>query len=362
MTPDSEKALSTTRVDRVAYMDNIRALTMVLVVATHASYYVASSPSEPKFILYLAANFCTQIFFICDAMIYFRKNPLEGPHDDKGDLIRHAKRLLLPWLIFNVGYTAARGLAEAAGMFGRHAILGQPAAQVILDIYGSANAPHLWFLPALFLLRAARPALRQLWRLPGPALIVIYLSYMLVYEPFHELLVPYKVTDYDPISHTFFGLQFLLLGVVLARYEKFAHRFALVMAAPMLALFFGNLLINGVQPIPIIRNAYILGFFLLSMRLLPKRGVLTRIGRKSMGVYVLHSPIIVKFLSIPVALLPLSSKILIPLLAVVTYAASYAATVFINKMPYGSILFGVFPKKAKSVKIRASGLEPQQGE
>jgi surface polysaccharide O-acyltransferase-like enzyme len=291
--------------DRLPHLDALRGLAIILVVGIHARGYAytgatgaaAEAPAGRAWAALTAA--AVPAFFLCDGFLFARGQARPGRFDSAAYLRKSARRLLLPWLLFSLLYAALRAALEAGGLFRARLVLGRPPAEVAANLLESRVAMQMYFLPALFLIRALAPVTRHLARAPGWAAAPACAAYVALR---HALAPP---LGGDPVTNALGGLQYYLLGIVVFRYDAliaqagwppFALLAALAAAAP------GAPGAAGSGPLHLAsQGATLLAAYAACRAPARPAGPLTALGRHTMGIYLLHAPVLLKVVYLAVA-------------------------------------------------------------
>ena len=330
---------------RLAFLDHLRAVGIVMVIGVHAvGYCTPLSPDQLAVFRTFVHAASVPIFFLVDGYLFARRHRHGDPVGYAGMVRRSFLRLVLPWLIFTVAYTTARWAFERAGVLDETLLVGEPWPRVLLRAYGSVYAPQLYFLVSLFLLRLAGPAFLRLVRVRRFAVLVtvsaaVFTAYKLVIPAVAEVL---RIEGgQEPILHALWGIQFYLLGIIAQRAgDLVTPRRVLSVVSPLLAV--GLVLQDRLgEPGAIaVQFSYLLVLLHGSQLLTrPARG-LDWLGCHTMGIYLVHAPVVIKGVS-----MVLGHAALTPL---VSFAAVVAATLVVSAglvrvvgvIPGGGFVFG----------------------
>ena len=282
--------------DRTAFLDAFRAVTIAMVVAIHARGYVELAPSIDSMVAFAITTIAVPSFFLCDGYLLVLRGAARVRAGYLDYVKRSAQRLLIPWVVFSVLYTFARALFEWVGVLEEQVVVGQSLWQVAIEIYSSGIAPQMYFLLSLFLIRTGAFAFRRLAdgnvALPWVAFTAYTLLYRLVWA---DPLRAFFSTGFDPVLHAAWGLQFYLLGIALARLETVVLGRSIAFAAIAWITLGAGLGIGLDETWPAVTQyAYLLGALFVFVALGERAGSLARFGRDSMGIYLLHAPILLK--------------------------------------------------------------------
>lgn len=334
---------------RLEFLDNLRAIAIIMVVGVHAAAYISDLNNiQRELISYFLHSVCVPIFFLVDGFL-FAKSRDAKPEFDYWDYInKSVKRLLVPWLIFTIGYALIRFAFEKLNFFDNNLIRGKPLEFIAISAYGAVYAAQLYFLMSLFMIRLLAPLIVQLIiKANAVQWTLIYLIFVGIYRFFAKDVQDffYIQGGQEPISHAFWGLQYYLFGIVMYKLFSYVNTILLLASAGMTTLIhlygIGNFPFDAYEPM---RMIYMISIFSLCYLLGNHLKFLTPIGHQTMGIYLLHVPLVLKILSIVIEKLNFSPSLKFFALLVTGFLASYILTLTINKIGLGSILFGN-PKK-----------------
>jgi fucose 4-O-acetylase-like acetyltransferase len=279
---------------RDAAPDLIRGVAILLVVAIHAFGYlglpVTGGWAIPWF---LVSQIAVPVFFLVEGWLHASRFPATSTRAAARPwLIGSAWRLMLPWAVFSVALLGLRLVAEAAGRAGGAPVLAGGIADLPLALWQGSAAAHLYFLPALLLVRAASLLLHPLVRgRPGAAVLLaagLVLGWRLGLEP----LLPMPERGVEPLLAAATGLGFAAMGWALAALRGGAVP-ALV-AALALGLIAAGLQAAGLGAgrgfATAAQAAYLLAAWAAATALAGQAwiGPALWLGRRTMQVYLLH--------------------------------------------------------------------------
>lgn len=325
---------------RIEHLDVLRGWAILLVVGIHAAGYAdlaSDAPTGPlRMVFGKLATIAVPSFFLCDGFLWAMARQRSGRHAAYlAQISRSARRLLWPWLAFSVLYTLARAGGELAGLFQDHLVLGKGPAGLAAQWWSSRIAMQLYFLPALFLLRALGPMLGPLAIGPRGLSIVAAAAWFVIYGRTGITL------SGDPLTESLSGLRFYLLGIALFRYRDVLSERAgaLLVAAAALA------------PILLMRPDHpgaglacqlvsLIAAHAASILLARRAGKLAEIGRSTMGIYLLHAPLPMKAAQLAVSRLDLGWPGRFLAIWGIVLLASFALTRLLSRYAWGRALFG----------------------
>ncbi len=333
------------RSERLLFLDSLRAVAVVLVVGVHTLSYLDAMrlPGAPL-LAFLLAAIAVPSFVLADGFLFARRMAEIGSYSYRVHLARSARRLLLPWLVFTVVYSGLRVVAEGGGWVTTRIFVGRTAAQIGLALYSSAAAQQLYFLLSLFLIRAACGWLRRLATGSAIGALTAWAIYTIAWRVWLEAayLSVLDLPGSDPLLGALAGLQYYLLGIALYRAWTLWGGRALLLAGGSLAMMAGVLAWRPEQT-GVAQYAYLLGAFWIAFRVTRKPGVVVRAGTVTMGIYVLHAPLVLRLVQLAVSPLALG--------VVADFALIWIATVFgtallawsVGRTAIGRALLGPLP-------------------
>lgn len=330
---------------RLDYLDALRALLVFFVVCIHGLGYAALAPGPARSVVdFIVTPIAVQGFYLVDGALFARR--LErGGIDGSRYLADSARRLLWPWLLFGIVYMATRYLAERQGLVEATALTQDDLSisAIAEMLWWSQVAPQLYFLPSLFLIRCAAIAGKRLLAYGAAATIVsgaaLLLMFRMAIEPGYVRILPHD--GLDPLLHALGGLGFFVLGAGLWRLRVIDRAHCLAAAAAASGIFalglFGSQPIWGVA-IQIGYLAALYFFFASGVLAFP---VLAAIGRRTMGIYLLHMPIVMKICVLIAHRLVAPSGIAAYAIVVVTsFCIALAIAAFIAQARLSGVVFG----------------------
>lgn len=335
---------------RLAYLDSFRAVAVAMVVAIHVFGYMKFGSQETSdliwFIIYPVA---VPVFFLVDGYLFSMKQEEGGPFEYSSYILKSAKRLLIPWIAFNLIYTIFRWSVETAGLTSERVIVGATPGQVLLQIYTSGVAPQMYFLLSLFLVRSLtllhrRIALAETW-----IVIFIFIAYTTFYRGYFQDAYKafFPLPGLDPVLHAFWGLQYYLLGIVLFQLRGIVIKFAPVIAVSAFALMLGLKLVI-LYPSFLLQYAYLIFCFCLFVAIGNKTNGLSKIGTHTMGIYILHAPVLLGGMLIIGQLMSHKPLGLFIIVWAGTFLSAWAISIMVQAVPQGNWLLGGVPVRKYS--------------
>lgn len=331
---------------RLDHLDAMRGLLVLFVVGIHALGY-SGLPAGParSIIDFVVSTIAVQGFYFVDGLLFARRiDRIGGPGASRylGD---SARRLLWPWLLFSVAYAVARAAAERYGVVEPTALsqAGLSPGTLLESIWWSHAAPHLYFLPSLFLIRCGTVAIWRAFRARAETLVIagigMLFAFRTVIEPAYLALVPHE--GLDPLLHAFGGLGFFVLGAGMWRMMGARGRVSPAwIVGPLVAAGLGFFAPRSVQNIAV-QLGYLLPVYSLFALYWTGGAMMTLVGRQTMGIYLLHMPVIMKLWAVILGRLFDPTGLLTYFLLVATsFAAALALSLAINWWGMGGVVFG----------------------
>jgi len=171
-------------------------------------------------------------------------------------------------------------------------------------------------------------------------MVFVFTVYILIFNSFDFKVFFYD--GYDPILHSLWGLQFYLFGVIGALFNnELSERKKLISYLSLIYIFiaikynFYSLFIAN-------RYIYILGSYFFLFLLDKKVRFLSKVGKCSMGIYLLHAPIPLKLATLPFLFIPMSEIGQLFVISVTTYLISLSIYLLTKKIKYCRVCFGEF--------------------
>ena len=331
----------------------MRAIAIIMVVGVHSLGYCLPLPVDQRqLISFIVHTISVPVFFLVDGYLLGRSLVITKNYNFSKYVKGSTIRLLLPWAVFTFFYTLSRYIFELTGFLSERIILGHSWQEILASAYGSVYAPQMYFLLSLFLIRLCSPIIKMFFVNKNIfVIILIFLCYLAVYNPLKNYLIPYLSIKggQEPILHALWGFQFYFLGaIILLAYEKVDIK---NIFPPLLMLFIVFLVIKNTIFIVYLNRIsqilYLLIFSLFFITFKINIRPFNVIGENTMGIYLIHAPIVLKGVSIILnrfLTIPLASYLSI--LFVVT-VLSLLITLSINSIPYGSLLFGASHNRAQ---------------
>ena len=350
---EGEQDSSSLRSERLEFLDSLRAIAIIMVVGVHTLGYCMELPHDLKQIItFIVHTISVPVFFLVDGYLFARSVRHLKKYNYAKCVRSSLFRLLAPWAVFTLAYTLARYAFELAGFFKENVVLGHSLHEVILSAYGSVYAPQLYFLCSLFLIRLCAPIFKKALSIENYFALPLLLC---IYYAAYRSIIPSASTylkiegGQEPLLHALWGLQFYLVGIVIFMTSEIVDLRKLFM--PFLLLFIlvlvaqNNFRIDGLNYL--VQYLYLITTFLFFTFFQSGFRFLNVIGKNTMGIYLIHAPIVLKVVSLFANMFVFDPVLSFLLILGGTFILSILITMLIISFPYGDLLFGApYRKKA----------------
>lgn len=280
---------------RISHLDSIRALAVFMVVGIHAMAYMPLGEMDRGIVSFFVHTVAVPIFFLVDGII-FAKHTREGRSWKYATyIVKSARRLLVPWAVFSLIYLLMRAGFEHIGFFSENIIKGASFGDVLKLVYSSEVSNQMYFLLSLFIIRVFSLLGYRLNRLPPWVLLGVWACYTALSSLWGARLTRIFPDGLDPVVHAIMGLRFYLLGMVLFTCQAFIKKHAapMILASLAMVVFF-KIFAPGTV---LVQLPYLTGVYVLFLRFFESDNLLSQIGRYTMGIYLIHIPVVLKALS-----------------------------------------------------------------
>lgn len=328
---------------RLTSLDALRGLAILFVVGVHAHGYAfwgaGAGLGSFEAIWVKISGAAVPIFFFVDGFLTARSQERIVAPRFVEVVRKSARRLLLPWLIFNVIYVGLRAFFEARGMFPTRLIIGQPIGVVAENIIQSRVAMQLYFLPALFLMRIAAVPLSRIARRPIFVFVALWIG---------SIAIPWLVgtkLEGDPISQAFLGFQFFAFGMLVHRLERPDSRRGLDLLGLLALVALAQAYFDLPAPLDrfssgMTKYGIVVATYLASKWTTWDRSPLIWIGHRSMQIYLLHAPVMLKVVQILVAKVTQAMLPRFLFIWAMTVILSVVMTMLLAQFPRSRRIFG----------------------
>lgn len=332
--------------DRFAFLDNMKAIAIVMVVAIHAlAFSMDMSAVLRERILIVIATIAVPVFFFIDGYLLGASHVLQKKQGYWESLKKSSYRLLLPWLIFTLLYFMLRFVFEYFNILNERHIIGRDIGYIISALYGSVYAGQMYFLLSLFIVRMFSPLLSKIFNqvpllMAFAVAVFLIVAYNFVNEDIFKSL--YIKGGQEPLTHALWGVQFYIMGILFFRLQGLVDIKWLVLPSVIAIILSASF-----YTAEIFQWAYLICFFVVLQFFCFENKIISYVGRNTMGIYLLHSPIALK-----VAATVTSQVISNPLVAFITNTlATLMLTIVmvyvVQKLGLAQYLFGELRAKKR---------------
>lgn len=341
----SRSAISS-RSERLEFLDSMRAVAIIMVIAVHSLGYSAEfQPHIKESISFTVQTISVPVFFLVDGYLFSRGVKEINNYNYAKYVRGSAMRLLIPWAIFSSIYTLARYACELSGYLEEQLIVGSSLQHVVISSYASVYAPQLYFLCSLFLIRLCAPVFRRILFVKSYcALLLVFFCFYAGYRSIIPIVSEFLKIDggNEPLLHALWGSQFFLAGIVVFRTGESLELKKLFM--PCVTCFSVVLLVENNYPDYQLTNVaqylYLFTFFFFFTLFEKAIPLLSMIGRNTMGVYLIHAPMVLNGVALIVNKFVFDSMLSFVFILVGTFLISVSIVMVVNRCPYGDRLFG----------------------
>lgn len=328
--------------ERVQFLDAIRGYAIILVVATHALTYMHMEGNET--LVFWVQTVAVPPFFLVDGYLFLALLQNEAEFSYGRYLLKSARRLVFPWVLFTVVYGVFRAVFEYQGLLETNILIGHSAVDIIGAAYRSEISPQMYFLPSLFVIRSVSFLTKRLATLPPLWILAIWTGYTILWANVAPGFA--GESGLDPVFHALWGLQFYLLGMVLYVYRRMMDKYAGVYASGALVLLLALKLAPDTPP-SIAQYLYIITVYFAGVAGHSHATFLSMLGKYTMGIFLFHAPIIIRGVSLLVIrFVPWSDLSQYGAVVVLTLAISLLVTRLCGTLPFGGVVLGEMPNRA----------------
>lgn len=353
---DSRYNLNEIDNSRLTFLDNMRSIAIIMVVGVHALGYSIQLPEVlEQIIKIIVHSISVPVFFLADGYLFSLRINQSIKFNYIESIKKSFARLIVPWIIFNFLYTLARYVFELKGLLDNKLIVGQSFSDVLISSYGSVYASHMYFLMSLFLIRLCAPIIAKVINIKKILyILIVFMIYVVIYHVWFGYFSAYLHIEggQEPVLHALWGFQYYLLGIILFKLRELIDVKKIFL--PFLGmLFFALYNINNANVLIsiIFQYSYLILFFVLFYCFISK-DFINIVGRNTMGIYLIHSPIIIKLVSTFVNKyfsVPIVNYILI---FSISFVMSLCIVLLIRWIPNGKCLFGEFSLVSTSKSLK----------
>jgi fucose 4-O-acetylase-like acetyltransferase len=324
---------------RLILLDALKATGILMVVAVHVLTKIQLDGPNQKLVGFLVGAIAVPLFFLVDGFLFSWKWTGVSQFNYLSYVRKSAVRLLVPWVVFTLIYLALRATLESHNLTTDTILLGKGFIGWIKVIYLSEISPHMYFLLSLFLIRLGSFGLYRVLGWSSQTWASVGLLYGVVYQVVHpkEWFLP----GADPVLLAFWGLQFYCLGIVLQKADAFVRRYLggilILCGGATIIMRYLTLEYTGMMTQVLYLVAIYSAIFLVTLHTSWRFAL----GSETMGVYLLHSPVLVWVIAGSVSRVYPAGGIIGFLVATcLTVVASWYLAIAINRSKIGRTILG----------------------
>jgi surface polysaccharide O-acyltransferase-like enzyme len=326
-------------VERVTFLDALKATGIVMVVAVHVLSGLPLAPELEDSLLFIVGTVAVPLFLLADGFLFAHQ--WTGKADfSYGEYIKKSSvRLLVPWAAFSGLYMAMRAGTEMLGLTPDTIIIGNSCGGLIKVLYLSQLSHHMYFLLSLFLVRLGTVIVQPMltWsRLAWSGTLLLYIG-LYVSSNLKQWFFP----GADPVLLALWALQFYILGVLLQKWHEQVRAAAVWLSPGGLALAAAGWWFLPASSLFIVQLLYLVGTYATLLSLTDVTRWRFTMGRDTMGIYLLHSPYVLWVVVSMLLTFAPASPVGTFLVATATASAiSWGITRMIAKHPMGRVILG----------------------
>lgn len=274
----------------MVFLDALKATAIVCVVAVHTIANVKIEGQSRDVLMFLFGAIAVPLFFLVDGFLFSEKWTDQESFDYGQYVAKSATRLLVPWVAFTALYALCRLGLEWLSVPRENILLGNDLRGIGKVIYLSGLAQQMYFLLSLFLVRLTSIGCVRLLRSSKWAWIAIFTFYSTIYAFSHA--TEWFLPGADPLLLAFWGFQFYLLGVVFQKWQETLAPMTVWFGPVCLIVSLGIWsLLPRVSPF-LSQLIYLTGSYATVFAIATRTRWGFSLGKDTMGIYLLHAPIV----------------------------------------------------------------------
>jgi len=331
--------MSTKVTQRIAFVDALKAIAIICVVAVHAVAQVRVGGQSRDVLIFIFGAIAVPLFFLVDGFLFSEKWTTRDDFNYQGYVRKGVSRLLVPWAAMTFVYAIVRLTLESLSLPRETILLGNTLPSILKVVYLSELSQQMYFLLSLFAVRLTTIGIVR-W-LPGSKWLwlAVFVSYAIAYGLARP--TQWFFAGADPLLLAFWGLQFYLLGIVLQKWQEILSAATLWWGPACLILSFGIWSLTSTH-IPVLSQLiYLLGTYATVSGIAERTSWGFSLGKETMGIYLLHAPYVLWSATALVGLMvPAESVVKVLCVATVAVLGSWGLTNIVRKTPVGRVILG----------------------
>jgi len=323
---------------RVAFLDYLRVLGMMMVVGVHALGRTQLSATTEANVAFIVSTVAVPIFFLADGFLFAYCYAAAKTLDSRRYLIQNVYRLIIPWVCFSVFYVCLRLILESQGILREQVVIGQGQRSLFTAMYLSLVAPQMYFLLSLFVVRSLVIFHKKLLNSPVRWSLLVFVAYTTWFRSVD--VKSYFLPGADPVLLAAWGLQYFLAGMVLYKVHGSVTRYSAGICVLGLTIVIVCRLLCPNQ-YAVIQYSYLIGVYALGLLIAKRFPSAPKLAQYNMGIYLLHYPIVISLVSVVVARV-VGTTNLVSFVGIVsaTYGLSALVTKGLISTPYLRVVLG----------------------
>lgn len=331
--------MNTKVVQRIAFIDALKAIAIICVVAVHSVAQVRIGGQSREVLIFIFGAIAVPLFFLVDGFLFSEKWTTRVDFNYQGSVRKGVSRLLVPWAAMTFVYAIVRFMLESLSLPRENILLGNTLPGIIKVVYLSELSQQMYFLLSLFVVRLTTIGIVR-W-LPGSKWL--WLTVFVSYATAYGFASPTRwfFAGADPLLLACWGLQFYLLGIVLQKWQEILAPTTLWWGPGCLILSFG-IWSQTSNAAPLLSQlVYLVGTYATVGAIAERTSWGFSLGKDTMGIYLLHAPYVLWSAAALVTLiLPAESVVKVLCVATVAVFASWGLTIIVRKTPIGRVILG----------------------
>jgi peptidoglycan/LPS O-acetylase OafA/YrhL len=325
--------------ERIGFLDALKATGIVMVVAVHVLSRIELSESDRDLMMYLVGTIAVPLFFVADGCLLSWKFT-GAPQFDRGSFVRKsASRLLVPWAGFTILYATIRMMLEWLKLTRETVLLGNDFSEMVQAIYLSRISPHMYFLLSLFIVRLGMVGFYRTLQWSMWTWFAVSIMYMGIYHL--SLPKDWFLPGADPILLACWGAQFYFLGIALQKGLNSIRLHAEPLLVFCIVGAIGSRLLSPANALYVSQAFYLVSACITLLLITERTNWSFSMGRDTMGIYLLHAPVIVwGVATIVTALLPAVSLVAFGVTTCASVLVSWFVTRLMERSSGGRLLLG----------------------
>lgn len=307
---------------RLPHLDAMRGLGIVLVVGMHAhGYSGVVLPGPAEHLWSRVAGVSVPLFFLADGFLFASAASRGKVGSWSAFMRKSSARLLTPYLVWTLFDVLMRAVFEWGGLLPNRLVVGRSFPELLKNVFHSRVAMQMYFLPSLYLVRGTAFAAWTLARRSGLVSLAAGVGAIVLLQAWGPTL------GEDPLTNALFGLPYYWLGFAAQRLDGVLRRHAPAIAGAALLAFVGLFVLEDLRIVPrsagaLVQLALIAGEYAAFLALASSPGTLTWLGRRTMEVYLIHAPVLLKSVQVILSRIVAAPLAVWPLLWLTTFGVS----------------------------------------